>query len=216
MKFKLKLLAISVILSSLSIFASCSNNEAQSIISNIEENVEMPLHDSLDTRTVFNISTIFQDVNPFETTVGLFQFTEEEEEEIHNEIGWSILLGYTFFDFVGDGTIHRVIFSIDINPIGGYEYSIGADTRVSIKIDNEWLHAWFFSRQLVLTIVAPYTMWSVEDFADVNTLLVVGFSVGMTDVASLIAFRNNQLEVLALTPVDARPDWYWTWQEDDE
>ena len=215
-----------MIIGSIIIFAACSNEDpyrtaselfTEDILDDKADEVGMSANHEPDNINTFHASTIFENVDFNETVVGLHRLEDEYEAEIREQIGGEFL-HYTYFDFAGDGTLNQVVFSISLNPIGGSEYAIGADTRVSVKADGVWHHAWFFSRALMLKLVVPYMFIELNEntgYTEVYALLAVGYDVGMRDSAQLITFRDGELQVQALIPVDARPDWYWTWQEDN-
>ena len=197
-------------------FADAARDSVNALDNELDsQSVSFEAHDTGSTKEVsevegttnFDIPTIFEEIDFNSATLGLWSI-DPDDETIDGVGGWTIPHGYTYFDFLDDGVPLRVLFYNSLNPIGGADFSIGADTRVSVEINEEWQHAWFFSTQLRLTLVAPVNYWCVNTFSERHALLVVGDDVGSNYHARLVFFEEDELIVLALTPEDSRPDWY--------
>ena len=119
--------------------------------------------------------------------------------------------GYTYFDFIGDGTYSLVAFRNGPNPLGGPSFSIGWDSAVYAKIDGEWQQVWFFSTQLALDLVMPGSI--AYNYRDTPVLLVVGRDVGDIIHIRLVMLKEGELRVFNINANDPRPDWYWRWRE---
>jgi len=219
MSFKL-LTKLIVLIASLSILVACSSEDISELSLGVSDNDISSNRDSLEDDTVediryFNAATIFEDVDFHTTTLGLWPI--EPYDERFDGIFWSIPHGYTYFDFTGGhADPFLVVFANDIDFVDDPDYLSSKDTKVYINTNGEWHHAWFFSGELVLRLVAPYMFWCHEYNEEAHALLVVGFTIGMNDQARLITFRNGQLEVLRLDHSNARPGWHQTWQEQEQ
>ena len=165
---------------------------------------------SVDDIIAYIAPIIFEYMNPRRQTLGLHPVDYYDERFHHFEE--NIILGYTYFDFAGDGTYSLVAFYIAGNPAGG-DLSIGVDSAVYAKIDGEWQQAWFFSGALELRQVSPFIFWCRQENRGIYALLAIGFGVATIDVAQLITVRHGELQVLRTDFQDARPDWYWEWIE---
>jgi len=148
--------------------------------------------DPTDIVSSFHAPTIFVELEMLDmNTVTLGLWPIDLDDEAFSEFGW-IRHGYTYFDFIGDGTLSKVIFSNESNLVDGPDFAIGMDTQVHVEIDGEWHSEWFFSTELVLTMVAPYM------YNGIRTLLVVGYDVGFNYSAHLVVIRGGELEVLSM------------------
>jgi len=161
----------------------------------------------------FNPSTIFVDLNAHTTTLGLNQIDPKDER--FGDVLAGVMHGYTYFAFSEGEEKHLVVFSNRPNNDGDPAFTIGMDTTVHVKYDDEWHHAWFFSRQLALVLVAPITYFCWDALSTANALLVVGKDVGENYHLRRVTFQEGVLRVYDLIPQDPRPNWYLEWLEDN-
>ena len=233
MKNKLMYFACVTLIFSLSILYACSSEDVNGLLLETSvndcslkddfssqnesihtQNTASAIDSTIDDTPLLNVPPNCERVDICTTTLELMPI--DPDDRVFHEIGMSIALGYVYFDFAGNGVPVRVVFDNSPNPIGGSDFSIGMDTRVSVEVDGNWQYVWFFSTQLMLTLVKPVNYWQMESFSDLHALLVVGEDVGNYYHARLVVFEDGELKALSLIPEDSRPDWYWTWQEHDD